>query len=125
MLDSSLVFYSLSIWINASIFLPTVSRDHSLDLMTFSKGYDSLSVSRSDVISDHFSIAADLKILTNYGRTVPQTITYRKLKAINSAAFTADIKTILNLLNILKPAPLNWFNIMTVFPKLRGTFFLA
>ena len=45
-----------------------------------------LSVSPSDAISDHFSVVADLKIPTDHIHTVPQTITYRKLKAINMEA---------------------------------------
>ena len=52
-------------------------------------GCDVLSV--SDAISDHFSVVADLKIPTDHSHTVPQTITYRKLKAINMEAFKADI----------------------------------
>ena len=39
----------------------------------------------------HFSAVADFKTSTNHSRTVPQTITYRKLKAINIAARKADI----------------------------------
>ena len=50
-----------------------------------------MSVSSSDAISVHFSVIADLKIPTDYSHTVPQTITYRKLKAINMEAFKADI----------------------------------
>ena len=65
---------------------------HSLDVMIFSKGCDVLSVSPSDVISDHFSVIADLKIPTYNSHTVPQAITYRKLKAINMEAFKADIE---------------------------------
>ena len=64
---------------------------HSLDVMIFSKGCDVLFVSPSDAISDHFSVIADLKIPTDHSHTVLQTITYRKLKAINMEAF-ADIK---------------------------------
>ena len=60
-------------------------------LMTFSKECDVLSVSTSDMISDHF-VVADLRIPTNHRRTAPQTITYRKLNAITIAAFKADIK---------------------------------
>ena len=70
---------------------PTHIRGHSLDLMIFSKGCDVLSVSTSDMISDHFSVIADLNIPTDHSRTVPQAITYRKLKAINIEAFKADI----------------------------------
>ena len=60
--------------------------------MILSKGCDVLSVSPSDAISDHFSVIADLKIPTDHSHTVPQTITYRKLKAINMEAFKAGIK---------------------------------
>ena len=49
-------------------------------------------MSPSDAISGHFSVIADLKIPTDHSYTVPQTITYRKLKAINMEAFKADIK---------------------------------
>ena len=59
--------------------------------MIFSNRCDVLSVSPSDAISDHFSVVADLKIPTDHSHTVPQTITYRKLKAINMEAFKADI----------------------------------
>ena len=65
---------------------------HSLDVMILSKGFDILSVSPSDAISDHFSVIADLKIPTDHSHTAPQTITYRKLKSINMEAFKADIK---------------------------------
>ena len=41
--------------------------------------------------SDHFSVIADLNIPTDHSRTVPQAITYRKLKAINIEAFKPDI----------------------------------
>ena len=50
-----------------------------------------LSIQPSDAISDHFSVVADLKIPTDHSHTVLQTITYRKLKAINMEAFKADI----------------------------------
>ena len=50
-----------------------------------------MSVSPSDAISDHFSVVADLKIPTDHSHTVPQTITYRKRKAINMEAFKANI----------------------------------
>ena len=59
--------------------------------MIFSHRCDVLSVSPSDAISDHFSVVADLKIPTDHSHTVPQTITYRQLKAINMEAFKADI----------------------------------
>ena len=60
--------------------------------MIFFKGCDVLSVSPSDAISNHFSVIADLKIPTDHIRTIPQTITYLKLKASNMKAFKADIK---------------------------------
>ena len=44
------------------------------------------------MISDHFSVVTDLRIPANHSRTVPKTIKYRKLNAINIAAFKADIK---------------------------------
>ena len=58
----------------------------------FSKGCDILSVSTSDIISDHFSIVANFKLPTNHSHTIPQAIICWKLKAINIAAFKADIK---------------------------------
>ena len=61
--------------------------------MTLSKGCDILSVSTFDMISDHFSLVADMKILTDYVHTVPQTIPYRKLQTINIAAFKDDMKS--------------------------------
>ena len=70
---------------------PTHIHGHSLDVMIFSNRCDVLSVSPSDTISDNFSVVADLKIPTDHSHTVPQTITYRKLKAINMEAFKADI----------------------------------
>ena len=52
-----------------------------------------LSVLPSDAISDHFSFIVDFKIPKDHSHTIPQTITYRKLKAINMESFKADIKT--------------------------------
>ena len=77
--------------LNQHVKFPTHIHGHSLDVMIFSKGCDVLSVSPSDAISDHFSVIADLKIPTDHSHTVSQTITYRKLKAINMEAFKADI----------------------------------
>ena len=88
--DSYLVFWSLSISINMLTFLPHI-HGHSLDLMICSSGCNVLSVSTSDLISDHFSVVADLQIPSNHSRTVPQTIKYRKLQSINIEAFKADI----------------------------------
>ena len=59
--------------------------------MISAKGCDVLFVSPSDAVSDHFSVIADLKISTDHRHTVPQTITYRELRAINMEAFKADI----------------------------------
>ena len=70
---------------------PTHIHGHSLDLMIFSKGFDVLSVLVSDKISDHFSVAADLNIPRIKSCTVPKTIRYRNLKAINIEAFKAEI----------------------------------
>ena len=39
--------------------------------MIFSKECDVLSVSISDMISDHFSVVADLRIPTNHSCTAP------------------------------------------------------
>ena len=79
--------------LNQHVNFPTHIHGHSLDVMIFSKGCDVLSITPSDAISDHFSVIADLKIPTDHSHTTPQTITYRKLKAINMEAFKADIKT--------------------------------
>ena len=78
---------------------PTHIHGHSLDLMIFSKGFDVLSVSVSDKISDHFSVVADLNIPRINSRTVPKTIrytviqkqVYRNPKAINIEAFKGEI----------------------------------
>ena len=64
---------------------------HSLDLMICSLGCTVLSVSASDLISDHFSVVANLQIPSNHSRAIPQTIKYRKLQSINMEAFKADI----------------------------------
>ena len=78
--------------LNQHVNFPTHIHGHSLDVMIFSKGCDVLSVSPSDAISDNFSFITDLWIPTDHSHTVPQTITYRKLKLINMEAFKADIK---------------------------------
>ena len=65
---------------------------HSLDLMICSPGCNVLSVSASDLISDHVSVVASLQISSNHSRTIPQTIKYRKLQSINMEAFKADIQ---------------------------------
>ena len=54
--------------------------------MHFSIGYNIPSVSASDVISGHSSVAVDLRIPSNYRRSVPQTIKYRKMKVIKIGA---------------------------------------
>ena len=77
--------------LNQHVNFPTHIHGHSLDVMIFSNRCDVLFASPSDTISDHFSVVADLKIPTDHSHTVPQTITYRKLKAINMEAFKADI----------------------------------
>ena len=65
---------------------------HSLDLMICSPGCNVLSVSASDLISDHFSVVANLQIISIHSRTIPQTIKYRKLQSINMEVFKADIQ---------------------------------
>ena len=70
---------------------PNHIHSHSLDHMICSAGWNVLSVSTSDFISDHFS-AADLQIPSNHNRTIPQTIKYQKLQSINMEAFKADIR---------------------------------
>ena len=77
--------------LNHHVNFPTHNHGHSLDVMIFSNRCGVLSVSPSDAISDHFSVIADFKIPTDHSHTVPQTITYRELKAINMEAFKADI----------------------------------
>ena len=78
--------------LNQAVNFPAHIHGHSLDLVNFSYGCDVLSVSTSDVISDYFSVIADLKIPTDHSHTVPQTTTYRQLKAIHIEASKADIK---------------------------------
>ena len=65
---------------------------HSLDLIIFSTGCNILSVSNSDLISDHFSVVADLQISSHHSQNVPQTIKFRKLQSINVEAYKADIE---------------------------------
>ena len=60
--------------------------------MICSPGCNVHSVSASDLISDYFSLAANLQIPSNHTRTIPQTIKYRKLQSINMEAFKADIQ---------------------------------
>ena len=64
---------------------------HSLDLMIWSPAYNVLSVSASDLISDHFFAVSNLQIPSIHSRTIPQTIKYRKFQSINMEAFKADI----------------------------------
>ena len=59
--------------------------------MICSPGCNVLSVSVSDLISDHFSLVANLQISSIHSRTNPQTIKCRKLQSINMEAFKADI----------------------------------
>ena len=70
---------------------PTHVHDHYLDLMICSSGCNVLSVSTSDMISDHSFVVADLQIPSNQTQTIPQTIKYQKLQSINLAAVKADI----------------------------------
>ena len=44
-----------------------------------------------DNISDHFSVVADLNVPRINSRTVPNTVRYRNLKAINIEAFKGEI----------------------------------
>ena len=71
---------------------PTHIHGHSPDLKICSPGCNVLSVPASDLISDHFSVLANLQIPSNHSRTIPQTIKYRKLQSINMEAFKADIQ---------------------------------
>ena len=60
--------------------------------MICSLGCNVLSVSASDLISNHFSVVANLQIPFIHSRTIPQSITYQKLQSINMEAFKADIQ---------------------------------
>ena len=71
---------------------PSHIHGHSLDLMICSPGCNVLSVSASDLISDHCSVVANLQISSNHSRTIPQTIKYRKLQSIYTEAFEAAIQ---------------------------------
>ena len=71
---------------------PTHIHSRSLELMICSTACNVLYVSSSDLISDHFSVVADMQIPSNHSRTVPQTINCRKLQSLNMKAFKADIK---------------------------------
>ena len=53
-----LVFWSLDL--HQCVDFPTHIHGHSLDLMIRSSGYNVLSVSASYLISDHFSVVANL-----------------------------------------------------------------
>ena len=91
MLDSYLVFWSLSISTNTLTFLPTFTVIVST-FMLCSLGCNVLSVSASDLISDHYFDVANLQSPSSHNRTIPQTIKYRKLQSINMEAFKADIQ---------------------------------
>ena len=81
-----------SFHLNQYINFPTHIHGHSLDLMICSLGCNVLSVSASDLISDHFSVVANLQIPSIHSLTIPQTIKYRKLQSINMEAFKSDIQ---------------------------------
>ena len=89
MLDSSPVFYNLLIWISMSIFLPIFTATLLMSWfsptgVTFCPYHHLMS----------FLIIFLLLLIWKYLQTtvtLPQTITYRKLKAINMEAFKADI----------------------------------
>ena len=70
---------------------PTHIHGHSLDLMICFPGCNVLSVSASDLISDHVSVVADLQIPSNHSRIILQTSKYRKLQSISIEAFKDDI----------------------------------
>ena len=72
---------------------PTHIQGHSLDLLICSPGCNVLSILASDLISDPFSVVANLQIPSNHSRTIPQSIKYRKVQSINMEAFKADIQT--------------------------------
>ena len=97
--DSSLVFWSPSISSSTNILLIYLLIYYYPHLWSFSwsyyflsKGCDALSVSAFDMISDHFSVVDDLRFSAHHSRTVPWTIMYRKLEAIDIEACMADIK---------------------------------
>ena len=91
MLDGYLVFWTLSTSTNTLIFLPTFIVIVST-LWFAPPGCNVLSVSASDLISDHFSVVANWQIPSIHSRTIPQTIKYRQLQSINVEAFNADIQ---------------------------------
>ena len=92
---------------------PTHIHGHSLDLMICSPGCNVLSVSASDVISNHFSVVANSQIPSSHSWTIPQTIKYQKLQSINMEVFKADIR---------KQMQLNWLYNMTVSSTLSSIF---
>ena len=100
---------------------PTNIHGHSLDLMICSPRCNVLSVSASDLISDHFSVVANLQIPSNHGRTIPQTIKYRKLQSINMEVFKAHIQNSY-LIRYPKKMQLNWLYNMTVSSTLSSIF---
>ena len=50
--------------------------------MICSPGCNVLSISASDLISDRYSVVANLQVPSSHSRTIPQTIKYRKLQSI-------------------------------------------
>ena len=117
--DSYLVFWSFFDLHQYVDFLIHI-HGHSLDLMICSTGCTVPSALTSDLISDHFSVVADLYIPSNHSQTVPQTIKYRQFQSINFEAFKADIQ---NSELIRDPKmQLNWLNDMTVSSALSSIF---
>ena len=103
--------------LNQQVNFPTHNRGHSLEVVIFSKGCVVLSVSPSDAISDHFSVIADLKTPTDHSHTVPQTISYRKLKAINIEDFRANI----NGSDLIKNPKSNATELAQLYDSVLGT----
>ena len=63
-----------SLDLHESIDFPAHIHGHSLDLMICSAGCNVLSVSASDLISDHCSVVANLQSPSNHSWTIPHTI---------------------------------------------------
>jgi hypothetical protein len=70
---------------------PTHIHSHSLDLLIASATCSFSSVFRSDRISDHFTVIAEMKLQVP-ARSEHKTVTFRNLKAIDLDAFRRDIR---------------------------------
>ena len=77
-----------SFYLHQHVDFPTYIHGHSLDLMICSSGCKVLSVSNSDLISDHFLLLLTCKF---HPTIVGPPHKYRKLQSSNIEAFKADI----------------------------------